>query len=238
MLAVKHALVMPSCHLGMKWIIFSKYDYLLLKKATMKLLPSILAILALNCAATQHQNLSSDSIKPYSQNTHYWQYKGRPTLLLGGSKDDNLFQIPDLEMHLDSLAAIGANYIRNTMSARVDKGWEVYRFKRLYDGRYDLDQWNNEYWHRLENLLQLCQERDIIIQIEVWDRSDYSRDHWLACPWRPANNINYSNEETGFQAEYPKHPASNVQPFFHSIPGMKKYNSKYEIGRASCRERV
>ena len=84
-----------------------KYNYLLLKKVTMKSLPYILAILTLNCAATRRQNLSANSIKSYSQNTHYWQNKGRPMLLLGGSKDDNLFQLPDLETHLDSLKING-----------------------------------------------------------------------------------------------------------------------------------
>ena len=30
----------------------------------------------------------------YKENPRYWQYKGRPVLLLGGSVEDNLFQIP------------------------------------------------------------------------------------------------------------------------------------------------
>ncbi|RPJ83032.1 MAG: hypothetical protein EHM18_14965 [Acidobacteria bacterium] len=36
----------------------------------------------------------ADHIRPYEANPRYWQYEGRPVLLLGGSKDDNLFQIP------------------------------------------------------------------------------------------------------------------------------------------------
>ena len=183
------------------------------------------------CIGVKDHANSADYIQPYSQNAHYWQYKGEPTLLAGGSKDDNLFQIPDLRAHLDSLAAIGGNYIRNTMSSRVDKGWEVYRFQQLPGGAYDLDQWNAEYWHRFENLLRLCYERDIIVQIEIWDRFDYSRDHWLTCPWNPANNINYSFAETGFAAKYPKHPSRDVQPFFHSIPDMKHYSTQYDVFR-------
>ena len=46
---------------------------------------------------------NEDRIRPYSENPMYWQYKGKPILLLGGSKDDNLFQIPDLKEHLDLL---------------------------------------------------------------------------------------------------------------------------------------
>ena len=34
-------------------------------------------------------------IQPFADNPYYWQYKGEPVVLLGGTKDDNLFQIPD-----------------------------------------------------------------------------------------------------------------------------------------------
>lgn len=97
------------------------------------------------CAA-QNSADSSNRIRPWSKNPRYWQYKGKPVLLLGGSKDDNLFQIPGLKGHLDEIAAAGGNYIRNTMSDRNDKGFEVYPFKQLPDGRYDLDQWDNFQW--------------------------------------------------------------------------------------------
>ena len=46
------------------------------------------------------------------EHPRYWQYHGKPVLLPGGSKDDNLFQIPELEEHLDLLASVGGNYIR------------------------------------------------------------------------------------------------------------------------------
>lgn len=52
---------------------------------------------------------NSDRIQPYKANPRYWQYKGEPVLLLGGTKDDNLFQIPDIEEHLDLLASVGGN---------------------------------------------------------------------------------------------------------------------------------
>ena len=53
-----------------------------------------------------------------------------PNVWLGGSVEDNLFQIPDLEAHLDELRAAGANVIRNTMSDRHDFGFEVYPYDR------------------------------------------------------------------------------------------------------------
>jgi hypothetical protein len=86
------------------------------------------------------------------------------------------------------------------------------------DGKYDLDNWNDEYWRRFENMLKLTSERDIIVQIEVWDRFDHSRDPWLTDPYNPGNNINYTYEESGLDSVYPSHPGANVQPFFFTVP--------------------
>jgi hypothetical protein len=199
------------------------------------LLPHGLGLMSTLLLVTSCQTPQTDEnagrIKPWPENPKYWQYEGEPVLLVGASKDDNLFQVPDLKAHLDSLAAIGGNYIRNTMSSRADSGWEVYRFKQLDDGEYDLDQWNDEYWTRFENMLRWTHERDIIVQIEVWDRFDYSRDNWLTSPWNPANNINYTFAATGFAPDYPRHPSTDVQPFFHSIPGMEGYDTRYDVFR-------
>ncbi|NLF30278.1 MAG: hypothetical protein GX591_05235 [Planctomycetes bacterium] len=157
-------------------------------------------------------------IRPYEANPRYWQYRGQPILLLGASDDDNLFQMPDLEAHLDAMKAAGANYIRNTMSDRPDLGYEIHAFAQRPDGRYDLDEWNEEYWSRFETMLRLTHERGIIVQIEVWDRFDHSRDPWKTDPFNPANNVNYTHETSGLAAEYPDHPGRNVQPFFYTTP--------------------
>ena len=61
----------------------------------------------------------ADRIQPYAPNPFYWQYKGAPVLLLGGSVEDNLFQIADIEPHLDLLQSVGGNYVRCTMSSRT-----------------------------------------------------------------------------------------------------------------------
>ena len=60
----------------------------------------------------------ADRIQPYPPKPFYWQYKGAPVLLLGGSVEDDLFQIAAIAAHLDLLQAVGGNYIRCTMSSR------------------------------------------------------------------------------------------------------------------------
>jgi hypothetical protein len=171
--------------------------------------------------AVVQASADENRMRPWQENPRYWQYKGRPVLLLGGSKDDNLFQIPDLREHLEEMREIGGNYIRNTMSDRQDRGFEVYAFGRLQNGKYDLDQWNAEYWRRFENMLRWTAERDIIVQIEIWDRFDVSREHWQVHPFNPKNNVNYTFEQSGFAEDYPEHPGRNKQPFFFTTPGQR-----------------
>lgn len=159
-----------------------------------------------------------DRIRPWSENPRFWQYQGRPVMLLGGSKDDSLFQIPDLVVHLDEMAAAGANYVRNTMSDRPDFGFEVYAFHRRADGKYDLDRWNEEYWGRFSTFLRETRARGMVVQIEVWDRFDHSRDNWEKHPFNPRNNVNYTVEASGMAETYPNHPGSNEQPFYFTTP--------------------
>ncbi len=170
---------------------------------------------------------SSNEIQPYTANPKYWQYKGKPVLLLGASNNDNLFQSSDVKAQLDLLHNIGGNYIRNTMDSGDSAN--VWPFFKLDNGKYDLEKWNSEYWKRFSTLLKLADERDIIVQIEVWDRFDFSRDSWNENPFNAANNINYSPEESGMSTDYPKHPSADLQPFFHSIAGMPKYSPELEL---------
>lgn len=170
-------------------------------------------------------------IQPNPENPHYWLYQGKPVVLLGGTDDDNLFQWPDLKPHLELLASCGGNYIRNTMSDRQDKGFELYPFKKLDNGKYDLDQWDEAYWQRFAHMLQWTEELGIIVQIEVFDRFDYAQKNWDIHPYNPKNNITYTYEETGFEEQYPDHPGSDKQVFFHSVPGMKRYQPKFDTFR-------
>ena len=155
-------------------------------------------------------------IQPNPSNPFYWQYDGESVVLLGGTVEDNLFQIPNLEAELDLLAASGGNYIRNTLSSR-DEG-NIWFFAPRADGQYDMNQFNDEYYDRLERLLELTYARGIIVQYEMWDRFDYARDVWERNPFRPINNVNYSVVESGLKNHYPNHPGTNENPFFRSIP--------------------
>lgn len=198
-----------------------------------KLTIIVASVSAMSHAFCEVQNVArnDNAIQPWSENPFYWQFKGEPVFLAGGTDDDNLFQWPadQLIPQLDLLASVGGNYVRNTMSDRQDKGFELYPFKRLENGRYDLEQWNDAYWERFETYLNETAERDIIVQIEVWDRFDYSRNNWGPHPYNPKNNINYTHKSSGLAADYPDHPGANKQPFFYTVPTLRNNEMVYRF---------
>jgi len=173
-----------------------------------------------------HLTLAEDAgnrIQPYPENSFYWQYKGQPVLLLGGSDDDNLFQWTGARLieQLDLHKSVGGNYVRNTMSSR-DPG-NVWPFCRV-QGKYDLNRFNDEYWGRLQTFLDETARRDIIVQIEVWATWDFYGEQWAANPFNPKNNVNYSSEQSGLAerlvGEFAK-PWRHPSDFFHSVPNEK-----------------
>jgi hypothetical protein len=184
-------------------------------------LGAFMAITAASVAIASGQE-NDDRIRPCDSNRLYWQYRGSPVLLIGASDEDNLFNHPDLppvglERHLDRLAEAGGNYVRNTMSSR-DEG-NVWPFLLRSDGLYDLREPSSEYWQRFEEFLEMTLARDIIVQIEIWDRFDYAREPWLVNPFNPKNNVNYTAQESGLPERIDSHPGKLENPFFRSTDG-------------------
>ena len=154
-------------------------------------------------------------IQIYPDNPRYWQYQGQLVLLLGGSVEDNLFQIPNLREHLDLLRSVGGNYVRCTMSCR-DEG-NVWPFKKV-NKLYELEEWSEEFWRRFKTLLKLTAERNIIVQIEIWATFDYYRDNWEVNPFNPKNNSTYTVEDTDLPEVVDSHPTNTENSFFWSVP--------------------
>jgi hypothetical protein len=170
---------------------------------------------------------NNNSIKVYSENPMYWQYKGKPVLLLGGSSNDNLFQqaFAGLDEELDKLVAHGGNYLRCTMSGR-DEGDEYPFFQNAETGLFDLDKWNDVYWKKVEYFLEATHKREIIVQIEIWATYDfYSRTShiidgktaWERNPFNPANNSSYSEPESGMFNIFRSNGQEIINSFFNTV---------------------
>jgi len=162
----------------------------------------------------------STRIQPYAANPFYWQYQGEPVLLLGGSIEDNLYQIDNVEAHLELLASVGGNYVRCTMSCR-DEG-DLWWFEQdPATGLYDLNSPGRGHWEKFARFVELAAARDIILQIEVWDRFDFAREPWQLNPYNPKNNCNYTVAESGLVEEILSHPGRRESAFFRSVPALE-----------------
>lgn len=173
----------------------------------------------------------SSPIHTSESHHQYWSMNGENIMLLGGSIEDNLFQYESIETHLDLLKSMGGNYVRNTMSSR-DQG-DVWAFNKNEEGLYDLNIWNDEYWSRFEKFLKACEERGIVVQIELWATFDFYREFWEVNPFNPKNNINYSQELVRIPTEVNSHPTWTENNFFWSVPSQESnlrlldYQQKY-----------
>jgi len=150
---------------------------------------------------------SDTAIRPYAKNPWYWQYRGRPIMLIGGNWQDNPFQWATAESmdeaigQLDLLQAVGGNYCRCVINARrqafpahSSEGMAIPYLKNG-DGRYDLEKWNEEFFARLDAWLREAYARGIIVEMELWDGTlavNWKDPH---NPFRPEHNVNYELDE-------------------------------------------
>ena len=182
---------------------------------------SILLLLLFGCGEqTRHASAMNQGIDVYEKNPFYWSYKGEPALLLGGTREDNIFQIDDLEEHLELLKSVGGNYIRCTLSSR-DPG-NLKPYLKNSTGLYDLDQPNPDYWEKFKRLLELSEQLEIIVQIEIWATYDFywGDRRWSDNPFNPKLNSNYTSEQSMLPDSIAYPAQSDINPFFTSVPGL------------------
>jgi hypothetical protein len=195
----------------------------------MNRLVAVILLATAGCQSTRHAGDridAGDYIDIAGTSPWYWEYRGETVVLIGGSWQDNLFNHPQgLEEHLEVLRSVGGNYVRNTMSHR--NVGNVFAFAQDEEGRFDLNRFNDEYWQRFERFLELTHARDIIVQIEIFDPWDKYEDHqsfggWSHNPFNPANNVNYTPDESGLPTviDYPPTGSPSPHPFFRTVPGL------------------
>ena len=160
--------------------------------------------------------------------------KADPVLLLGGSDEDNLFNHPALlTKNLDILKQTGGNYVRSTLSCR-DKG-NVWPFLKK-DGKFHLQEFNPEFFRRLAFACQEAENRDVIVQIELWATYDFYRNNWLTNPWNPHNNVNYSTEHTNLEPEADYSQQRVIHPMFLTPPSLNDDRPVLQYQKAFVRK--
>lgn len=179
-----------------------------------------LPLLFQSCSKDRSTDNQIEGIGIYDKNPFFWEYKGEPAFLIGGTKDDNLFQINDLKEHLELLASVGGNYIRCTLSSRDEGNEKPY----LKDdaGFYDLEKPNPLFWNKLDSTLSYCEQLNIIAQIEIWATYDfYWGEHgWSENVFNPKLNRNYTAGSSALPEVRDLPAQSGASEFFQSVPGL------------------
>jgi len=148
-----------------------------------------------------------DIISLYPGNSNYFQYKGKPTILVTsaehyGAVMNTAFDYPK---YLVTLKDAGLNYTRifigpyseigdnifsisnNTMNPEP-KNWLVPWVKDAESQKYDLTQWNDAFFERLKAYITAASEKDIIVEVTLFT-SYYTDRQWNTSPFNPKNNI-------------------------------------------------
>lgn len=171
----------------------------------------------------------------------YWRYNGERVLLVGGwnhehnpfidhdtdnDRDNQGVSTPEeIAAALDELAAAGGNCLRCVLDPAMAAAVQNMSFCAKQGGKYDLNRMEGPFWTRLDDFLRGAGERDIIVQIEVWDRFDLidgSWGAWPGSPWNPRNNVNYTSAQSELAASYNSY---QQHPFLQGVPGHPVYEN-------------
>jgi hypothetical protein len=184
----------------------------------------------------------------------YWKYGGRRVLLLGGwnhghnpfidhdtdNDRDNqgVSTVAQIKGAMDELAAAGGNCLRCVLDPGMAAAIQGFDFCDKTGDKYDLDRMVGPFWDRIEMFISEASKRDIIVQIELWDRFDLidgSWGSWPKSPWNPKNNVNYTKASSGLATSY---RSFGRHPFLQGVPGHPVYENapqarknKYDVVR-------
>ncbi|MHC4440641.1 MAG: hypothetical protein ACYS3S_25105, partial [Planctomycetota bacterium] len=165
--------------------------------------------------------LSSSALARIAVDGRYWKYNGKRIMLLGGwnhghnpfidhdtdnDKDKQGVSTPaQIKNAMDELVAAGGNYLRCVLDPGMAAGVQGFDFCAKSGNKYDLNTMNGPFWKRIKMFISEAKNRDIIVQIEVWDRFDLidgSWGGWPVSPWNPKKNKNYTTASSGLAASY------------------------------------
>ena len=196
---------------------------------------------------------SSSAFAQIAMDGRYWKYDGRRVLLLGGwnhghnpfidhdtdnDKDKQGVSTPaQIKQAMDELAAAGGNYLRCVLDPGMAAGIQGFDFCAKSGTQCDLNTMTGPFWRRIEMFIAEAQKRNIMVQIELWDRFDLidgSWGSWPVSPWNPKNNVNYTTASSGLAASY---NSFGRHPFIQGVPGHPKYENA-SVSRKQQYDRV
>jgi hypothetical protein len=146
-------------------------------------------------------------ISLHPQNSHYFLYKAKPTVLITSGEHYGAVMNPDFnyKVYLKTLEKDGLNLTRTMTGAYFEPagafnissntlGPDPQKYlcpwKRAADGiKFDLSQWNEAYFARLKDFMAEAQKRGVIVELSLFCPF-YEDIQWVLSPFNSKNNIN------------------------------------------------
>lgn len=156
-------------------------------------------------------------IKLLSENPHYFEFRGKPTILITSAEHyASVFNRDfDYIKYLDKLYELGFNHTRTSTgikrelpgSFNIDGNsqaptveafiapWVRTEIPGALDGgnKYDLEKWNDEYFARWKNFMEEAGKRNIEVEVMLFSEfhihTDFKDALWKVCPINPSNVI-------------------------------------------------
>jgi len=152
-------------------------------------------------------------IRLHPDNPHYFQYQGKPALLITSAEHYGAVINLDFDyaIYLETLAKDNLNLTRvftgpyvepagafhiekNTLAPLPEKficPWARSEMPGFADGgkKFDLSKWDEAYFSRLHDFMKEAEKRNIIVELTLF--CPFYGDHqWQLSPLNPINNIN------------------------------------------------
>jgi hypothetical protein len=174
---------------------------------------AIVMVLALGAP---HRAAMTQPIRLHPANPHYFQFRGRPTLLVTSGEHYGAVLNPDFDQrtYLQTLSRDGLNYTRiftgsyfepqgafgirhNTLApdgARALTPWARSGTPGYAGGgnKFDLSQWDTTYFRRLRDFVRLAGEHGVVVEVTLFS-SIYGDAQWRINPLNRTNNVNVSD---------------------------------------------
>jgi hypothetical protein len=145
----------------------------------------------------------SAPLRVYGENPRYLERGGVPIVLFGSGEWGIISDASvDIAEHNEWYAECGANANRASLFAfcvREGRDDLLAPWPRVGPGvardggpRFDLDQWDEAFWARLHAYLSDCQDRGIVVLLQIFDEpyTEGNPERWGLNPFNPENNIN------------------------------------------------
>jgi hypothetical protein len=168
--------------------------------------------------------VASQPLALHPDNPHYFVFRGKPTVLITSAEHYGvvLNGAFDYRKYIDTLAANrmnltrafsglyrevpgeSFNIARNTLAPEEPDF--IQPFRRIAPQKYDLSQWNDQYFRRWRDFVSYAGQREIVVEVTLFT-SYYNPKHWSLSPLNTANNIQGIGKVRSDEALTLKEPA-------------------------------